>query len=334
MPPPTTTARPSYDPELAQVLSALPLPETITVEMIQPLRDTPFTAPIEQLLVTRAIDHSVRTFTGPGSELTISVFTPRGESRPGAGIFYLYGGGMITGDRFTGVEHLLDWVEKYQAIGLSLEYRRAPENPDPAPWEDGYAGLLWTFQNAAELGIDPAQILLAGTSAGADIAAGVALPSRDRGGPRVLAQLLMSPMLDDRDDTVSTHQYSRTGSSSRESNVTGWTALLGEKRSTADVSVYAAPARATDLVDLPPAFIDVGSAEVFRDEAVEYASKLWAAGVRAELHVWAGGFHIFEGPAPTAAVSIAALAARDRWLSRTLRTAHNSSDKTTTRTPS
>jgi acetyl esterase/lipase len=85
------------------------------------------------------------------------------------------------------------------------------------------------------------------------------------------------------------------------------------------VSPYAAPGRATDLSGLPPAFVDVGSAEVFRDEAVAYADRLWAAGVQAELHVWAGGFHMFHGPAPAAALSVASVAARADWVRRTLR---------------
>jgi acetyl esterase/lipase len=125
-------------------------------------------------------------------------------------------------------------------------------------------------------------------------------------------------MLDDRDNTVSTLQYSGTGSWSRESNTTGWTALLSDLRGTEAVSPYSAPARAEDLSGLPPAFIDVGSAEVFRDEDVTYASRLWAAGVQAELHVWAGGFHIFDGAAPAVALSAAALAARTAWVRRTL----------------
>jgi acetyl esterase/lipase len=126
-------------------------------------------------------------------------------------------------------------------------------------------------------------------------------------------------MLDDRDSTASSRQYTQTGSWSRESNDTGWTALLGDRRKTERVSTYAAPARATDLTGLPPAFVDVGSAEVFRDEAVAYASALWAAGVQAELHVWAGGFHMFHGPAPTAALSVAAVRERADWVRRALR---------------
>jgi acetyl esterase/lipase len=313
-----TPVRPPYDPELDALLADSPLPAVLTPDMIGPLRAAPFTAPIEEALAARAMDHEVVSVPGPDGELTASVFTPRGRTRTGPGIYYLHGGGFIIGDRFTGIEHILDHALDHNGVVVSLDYRLAPEHPDPAPVEDAYAGFVWTAAHAADIGIDPERILLAGTSAGGGLAAGVALLARDRKGPRALAQLLMSPMLDDRDRTASTLQYSRTGSWSRESNITGWNALLGERRATGAVSPYAAPARAADLSGLPPAFIDVGSAEVFRDEDAAYASRLWAAGVQAELHVWAGGFHIFDGAAPAAALSRAALATRDAWVHRTL----------------
>ncbi|WAZ26717.1 alpha/beta hydrolase [Streptomyces cinnabarinus] len=313
-----TPARPPYDPELGTLLANSPLPAAITPDMIEPLRAAPFTAPIEEVLATRALDHEVVTVPGPDGELTASVFTPRGKTTAGPGIYFLHGGGFIIGDRFTGIVNILDYAIEHNAVVVSLDYRLAPEHPDPAPVEDAYAGFIWTAAHAADLGIDPERILLAGTSAGGGLAAGVALLARDRQGPKALAQMLMSPMIDDRDQTVSTLQYTGTGSWSRESNTTGWTALLGDRRATDTVSPYASPARAADLSGLPPAFIDVGSAEVFRDEDVAYASRLWAAGVQVELHVWAGGFHIFDGAAPAAALSRAALAAREAWVRRTL----------------
>jgi acetyl esterase/lipase len=104
----------------------------------------------------------------------------------------------------------------------------------------------------------------------------------------------------------------------RTSNETGWTALLGDARGGPDVSPYAAPARATDLAGLPPTFIDVGSAETFRDESVAYASRMWQAGGVAELHVWPGGFHGYSGLAPQARISRETVATRLRWLRRLL----------------
>jgi acetyl esterase/lipase len=104
----------------------------------------------------------------------------------------------------------------------------------------------------------------------------------------------------------------------RQANEVGWTALLGERRGTADVPAYAAPARAEDLGALPPTFIDVGSADTFRDECVDYASRIWRAGGVAELHVWPGGYHGFEFFAPQARMSRQCLAARRDWLLRLL----------------
>ncbi|GGR70304.1 hypothetical protein GCM10010236_25540 [Streptomyces eurythermus] len=166
--------------------------------------------------------------------------------------------------------------------------------------------------------MDPDRLILAGQSAGGGLAAGTALLARDRKGPRLIGQVLIYPMLDDRDRTVSSGQFDGVGVWDRQSNRTGWTALLGERRGTDDVSVYAAPARATDLTGLPPAFIDCGSAEVFRDEDVAYASALWAAGVQAELHVWPGGFHGFDLTAPHTALAHAMTAARNNWVARIL----------------
>jgi acetyl esterase/lipase len=125
-------------------------------------------------------------------------------------------------------------------------------------------------------------------------------------------------MLDDRNDTVSARQMEGVGVWDRTSNATGWHALLGDSCGGADVSPYAAPARAADLSGLPPVFIDVGSAETFRDEAVSFALRIWGDGGDAELHVWPGGFHGFTAYAPNASIWREALAARSRWLRRTL----------------
>ena len=126
--------------------------------------------------------------------------------------------------------------------------------------------------------------------------------ARDRGGPALAGQMLMCPMLDDRNDTPSARQMAGQGVWDHTSNHTGWTALLGAACGGPDVSPYAAPARAGDLSGLPPTFIDVGSAETFRDEDVTYASRIWQAGGVAELHVWPGGFHGFATMAPQAAL--------------------------------
>ncbi|MFC7469487.1 alpha/beta hydrolase [Actinomadura keratinilytica] len=130
--------------------------------------------------------------------------------------------------------------------------------------------------------------------------------------------MLLSPMLDDRNDTLSARQLARSGVWDRAANAAGWAALLGEAVSGPDVPPYAAPARARDLSGLPPLYLDVGSAETFRDEDTAFASRVWAAGGEAELHVWPGAFHGSDGLVPGARISRAARAARLGWLRRVL----------------
>jgi acetyl esterase/lipase len=225
---------------------------------------------------------------------------------------------MVAGDHRMGLADALDWAEEFGLAVVSVGYRLAPETRHPGPVEDCYAGLVWTAEHAGELGIDPDRIVIAGVSAGGGLAAAVSLLARDREGPALLGQMLLCPMLDDRNESVSARQMAGLGVWDRTANETGWTALLGAARGGPDVSPYAAPARARDLSRLPPAFIDVGSAETFRDEDVAYASTIWAGGGRAELHVWPGGFHRFDSLVPDAAISRAAKAARLNWLRRLL----------------
>ncbi|WIE56080.1 alpha/beta hydrolase [Curtobacterium sp. MCBD17_003] len=225
---------------------------------------------------------------------------------------------MMFGHHLGNLDSYDDWLLDHDVVLISVDYRLAPEHPDPYPIEDCYAGLLWVAAHADELGVDPDRIVIAGQSAGAGLAAGTALLARDRQGPTLLAQILVSPMLDDRDSTVSTMQIDGVGLADRQMTRFGWNAYLGPRRATADVSVYAAPARATDLSGLPPTYLDCGSAEVFRDETVAYASGLWAAAVDAELHVWPGAFHGFTSMMPGAAVSRRATSALADWTSRLL----------------
>ncbi|WP_255415196.1 alpha/beta hydrolase fold domain-containing protein [Vitiosangium sp. GDMCC 1.1324] len=251
-------------------------------------------------------------------DIIVSVISRKDHARPGPGIYHIHGGGMVMSNRFAGASDLVAWAMKFDAVCVTVEYRRAPEHPDPIPVEDCYAGLAWMAAHTGELLVDPERLIIFGGSAGGGLSAGTTLLARDRQGPKLLGQLLECPMIDDRNETVSSYQFQGIGIWARVSNLTGWTALLGDRRGTDEVSIYAAPARATDLRGLPPTFIDVGAAEVFRDEAVAYASAIWAAGGDAELHVWGGAFHGFNQMAPHAAISRAANAAREAWLERML----------------
>ncbi len=297
------------------------MPPTLTSEMIEPMRQAEMAGPgIEELVAARGLVHTERTVPGPDGapDLTLSVFGRADHLSGGPGIYHIHGGGMILGDRFAGVDTVLEWVESTDAVAVSVEYRLAPEHPDPAPVEDCYAGLVWTSGHADELGFDPARLIIAGASAGGGLSAGVTLAARDRSGPPLAGSVLIYPMLDDRNETLSSRQIDGIGVWDRGSNETGWNALLGERRGTDQVSIYASPGRAEDLSGLPPTYIDCGSAEVFRDEDVAYASRIWACGGIAELHVWPGGFHGFDLMAPEAALSRSMKETRTAWVRKIL----------------
>jgi acetyl esterase/lipase len=309
---------PPFDPEVTGSLAALTqlIPTTFTPDLISAFR---VPTDLTQLLEGREVTH--REFSVPGfdgGEVILSVFARRDHEGLGPGLYSIHSGGMVIGDRFAGLAEVLGWVEHFDAVCVSVEYRLAPEFPDPYPVEDCYAGLIWVADHADGLGIDRARLFLVGGSAGGGLAAGTSLLARDRKGPSLFGAMLMYPMLDDRDETVSSHQIDGVGFWDRGSNDTGWDALLGERRKTDSVSIYAAPARATDLTELPPTFIDVASAEVFRDEAVRFALQIWADGGVAELHVVPGGFHGFENVAPDSVLAKQVLATRRGWLARML----------------
>jgi acetyl esterase/lipase len=252
-----------------------------------------------------------------GREVRLVSARPAGITGPLPLLYYMHGGGMIMGNAWSVLPRVLrEWALPLRLAVVSVEYRLAPQARYPAPLEDCYAGLLWAADHAGELELDADRIIIAGKSAGAGLAAALALLTRDRGGPAPIGQLLLSPMLDDRNDTFSSHQMADCDTWDRTSNATAWWALLGERYGAADLPPYAAPARATNLSALPPAYIEVGSAETFRDEAVAYADAIWRAGGAAELHVWPGAFHGFDTLAPQAVLSQDAREARSRWLRR------------------
>lgn len=315
---------PPLDPEgVAALALNPPMAPTIAIEDIPRLRRAGAgqRLDIAEVLAATGIEHSefsVATFDG--ASIVASVLRPGGLGFPCPCVYYLHGGGMVSGSRLSEADLFLDWIVHFGIAVVTVEYRLAPEHPHPVPVEDCYAGLTWVAAQAAELGMDASRILVSGHSAGGGLAAAVALMARDRGGPALIGQLLMSPMLDDRDDTVSYQQFKNTaGFWNGNYNLVGWTALLGETRGAGSVSPYAAPARAQDLTRLPPAYIDVGASEVFRDEDVAYAGALWSAGGQAELHVWAGGFHGFDRFGHLG-LSQAAAEARENWLRRLIGT--------------
>ncbi|MEU8248671.1 alpha/beta hydrolase [Nonomuraea sp. NPDC048916] len=319
------TSHPNLDPELRAGLEEMLLPEfdasTMTMEDIAGQR-----AQVNAMLAGVPVPETDvviedRHVPGPdgGSDLRLRLYRPPGAGAGRPCLYWVHGGGMFLGapemDDFT----LVGYAERLGCVVVSVDYRLAPENPHPAPVEDCYAGLVWTAKNAAELGIDLERLAVGGMSAGGGLAAATVLLARDRSGPAVAFQLLQCPMLDDRNTTPSSHEFAEAVVWDRGANIFGWTALLGDRMGGDDVSPYAAPARATDLSGLPPAFIDVGELEVFRDEDLDYARRLVQAGVSTEFHLYPGGFHGFDAMIPGAALSHRAVATRFAALERAFR---------------
>jgi len=247
------------------------------------------------------VDHFVDGFDG--HPLMVRLYTPDTDRPNSPGFYWVHGGGLILGDVSSTDPWCAEVACELDVVVASVEYRLAPESPYPIPLEDCYAGLAWFFDQAATSSIDSSKIAIGGGSAGAGLAAGLAMLAQDRGRVRPCFQLLRAPMLDDRNETRSSHLITDTRLWNRSANQVGWNAYLDGNAGGDDVSPYAAPARATDLSGLPPAIVTVGDLDLFVDEGVAFATGLLHAGVPAELHVYPGAFHGSTGLVPESDIS-------------------------------
>lgn len=240
-----------------------------------------------------------------GHQLLLRWFSKTGTQAPGSAIFYSHGGGMIALSLKHYDEILKRYVSRTGVPFLAVEYRLAPEVQAPVPVTDAYAGLRWLHDHATELGVDVNRIAIMGDSAGGGITASLAHYIKLKGSPRVCKQILIYPMLDDRnvkpDPLIAPFATWNT-----DDNITGWGALLGKDRiGSDDVHVLEAAGRMTpaEARGLPPAYIDVGELDLFRDEDLEYARNLGKGGVSCELHLVPSVPHAYEGFAPESDVA-------------------------------
>lgn len=286
-----------FDPELAAALAMMP---TAAVSDLTAARDemagmiTVLNADVD----TDGVDVTDLHVPGPegAPDILLRCYRPQRPATPGPlpVVYDIHGGGFILGTPDLDHGHNVLLSRELGALVISVDYRLAPEHPYPAGLEDCYAGLSWVAENAAELGADPDRVVLFGSSAGGGLAAGLALLTRDRGGPAVRFQYLGIPELDDRLDTPSMRAFTDTPLWNRPNAVISWDSYLGPGTPGTDgVPLYAAPARATaaDLAGLPPAYVSVMQFDPLRDEGIDYARTLLAAGVAVELHLFPGTFH-------------------------------------------
>ncbi len=222
--------------------------------------------------------------------VVVRVHRPVGLEGSAPCVYSIHGGGYVLGTYEMDDAKFDRWCPQYGIVGVSVEYRLAPETAYPGPLEDCYAGLKWTYDNAAEIGVDPDKIGITGVSAGGGLCAALALLARDRDEVPLQFQLLDCPMIDDRQVTPSS-RIDNLLVWTKASNTFGWRCYLGDLYGTDEVPAHAAPARAEDLSGLPEAYVCVGGADGFRDEDITYAMRLYGAGVPTELHVYPGAPH-------------------------------------------
>lgn len=251
----------AFDPEIAAVVPLLP-----DIEGTDPASSRAFLSEmIAQLPApdTTGVQYEDRPVPGADGDPEVRIRIYRSEERSApAAVYSVHGGGFIAGGLDTEHPHAVRLARELGIVVVSVDYRLAPETPFPRPLEDVYAGLVWIADHAAELGIDPQRVAIYGASAGDGLCAGLALLARDRKGPPIAFQFLGVPELDDRLTTTSMTAFTDTPFTARKWDrtkaIASWNHYLGADRAGSDdVSVYAAPARATDLAGLPPAYISV-----------------------------------------------------------------------------
>jgi len=249
-----------------------------------------------------------------GSDPPVGVRVHRPKSQPGLApcLLTIHGGSFIAGSNRMDDALLEQWCLRLGCVGVSIDYRLAPETTYPGPLQDCFAALRWVHEQADTLRIDRERVGVYGVSAGGALAAGTVLMAHDRGGPSVAFLLLDNAALDDRQLTESSHWI--VPIASRATIGLGWRAYLGSLYGTDDVPVDAAPSRAQSLLGLPPTFISVGSVDGLHDENVDFADRLLADGVDVELHVYVGAPHTFCALQPQSRIATQCRDDQINWL--------------------
>ncbi|OBF80112.1 alpha/beta hydrolase [Mycobacterium sp. 852002-51163_SCH5372311] len=246
-----------------------------------------------------------------GGSVPVRIY--RAATAPSPVVIYCHAGGFALGNLDTDHRQCWELAHRGRCSVVSVDYRLAPEHPSPAALDDAVAVLKWTAAEAAKLGFDPARLAVAGSSAGATLAACLAQRTADGSLPPLVFQLLHQPVLDDR-PTASRKEFRRTPAFDGEAADLMWRHYLNGQ----DPSPAAVPARSSELRGLPPALITCAEVDPFRDEAVEYALRLLRCGVSTELHVFAGVCHGFDSLLPDWSVSQRLFALQGDALTRAL----------------
>ncbi|KKK39199.1 lipase [Mesobacillus campisalis] len=296
------------DPELREVLDIFP---PLDLDNVEATRQ--FMHEMSQSIETPvdpSLSISNRMIQGPADNpsVRVRIYEPKEKTELLPGLLWIHGGGYVLGVPEGDDVLCQRFVTEGKCTVVSVDYRLAPENPYPAGLEDCYSALQWFSENAADLGVDPSCIGVAGASAGGGLTAALSLLARDRKGPELCFQMPLYPMIDDRNNTPSSLEITGNMIWNHDLNQKGWSMYLNGINGTENVPAYAAASRATDLSGLPYTYTCVGQLDPFRDETLSYVQKLCQAGVDVEFHLYPGCYHGFEGVVPQAGISQRALA--------------------------
>jgi acetyl esterase/lipase len=252
-------------------------------------------------------DVTVQEIVVPGPKgappVSLRVFQPTGLKTAAPALLWIHGGGLIFGAPERDDRTNIAFARELGITVAAVRYRLGPDHPAPAAVEDAYAGLRGLAERADDLHIDTDRIAIGGASAGGGLAAALVLLAHDRAEIRPVFQLLLYPMLDDRTTRRTDLNTLKVRVWTPKSNRYGWSSYLGDTVAGPDVSPYTAAARREDLTGLPPAWIGVGTLDLFHDEDVEYARRLNDCGVPCHLDVIPGAFHGFDVVFPKAEIS-------------------------------
>lgn len=300
----------AYDPELEDAVRFIPTLDISDLASARSKINAFVKTANKKLKFDRLNIKDIQIGASTGNHtITIRLYEPIDKPHNGskdAALLYLHGGGFVMGNIETEHASIALLCEQLKITVVSVEYRLAPEHPYPAALDDCYSALRWLHNHQENPGIDPKRVGVMGVSAGGGLAAALALKCRDMDAPLLCFQCLDMPVLDDRLQTPSMLRFHDTPMWDQPSALLSWQYYLRAVHEKSDPPYLAAPARATDLKNLPPAYITAMEFDPLRDEAINYAQQLLASGVSVELHHYPGTFH------GSAMIQTAAISRRQR----------------------
>jgi acetyl esterase len=242
-----------------------------------------------------------------GSRIFLRMIRPIKISESLSILYWMHGGGYILGSAFQDDAFLANLADYLNCCVISVDYRLAPEFPYPTPLLDCVEGLRYVLSEHKALGLNKDKVILGGVSAGGGLAAGLGLYVRDNKLLSPLGQILIYPMLDDRNNVPNPNSLSEHFVWGRSQNDFAWYAYLGKREHRDSIEVYAAPARSQNLRCSPETFVAIGDLDIFLNENIKYAEQLRDDGVLCEMHIYSGAYHGFIGLAPSAAITLRCL---------------------------